>query len=81
MSMRTKKKLKKLRECSKNMKTPSEALTTYAPTLATAANDETFASVLLLNEREIRSQDSGWDAYEVWRTRIKGHERRDPTAR
>jgi hypothetical protein len=60
------------------MKTPVEALTTYEPTTtATAANDETFAAALLLPEREPRAQGLGWDAYEVWRTRIKARDRGD----
>jgi hypothetical protein len=60
------------------MKTPVEALMTYEPaTTATAANDAAFSATLLLPEREPRVQGPGWDAYEVWRTRIKARDRGD----
>ncbi len=44
------------------MKTRVDALTTF-PRPAKAANEE-FLPVL-------RAKATGWDAYEVWRTRIK----------
>jgi hypothetical protein len=46
------------------MKTRVDALTTF-PRPTKAANDE-FAPVLSANKVA-----AGWDAYEVWRTRIK----------
>jgi hypothetical protein len=63
------------------MKTPVEALMTYEPRTATAANDEAFATALLMPEREACAQGLGWDAYEVWRTRIKARDRGDPPTR
>ena len=47
------------------MKTRIDALTTF-PRPAKAANEE-FLPVL-------REKASGWDAYEVWRTRIKAEQ-------
>jgi hypothetical protein len=51
------------------MKTKIDALTTF-PRPAKAANEE-FLPVL----REKAS--FGWDAYEVWRTRIKAEQRKN----
>ena len=53
------------------MKTRVDALTTF-PRPAKAANEE-FLPVL----KEI---SSGWDAYEVWRTRIRAEQRKDHTS-
>jgi hypothetical protein len=52
------------------MKTRVDALTTF-PRPAKAANEE-FLPVL--KEKE----SSGWDAYEVWRTRIKACQPQPP---
>jgi hypothetical protein len=47
------------------MKTRVDVLTTF-PRPAKAANEE-FGTVVVIKEKAA----SGWDAYEVWRTRIK----------
>jgi hypothetical protein len=53
------------------MKTRVDALTTF-PRPAKAANEE-FLPVL-------KETSSGWDAYEVWRTRIRAEQRKNPTS-
>jgi|HubBroStandDraft_1064217.scaffolds.fasta_scaffold172030_1 hypothetical protein len=35
---------------------------------AVAANEEFAAS---MNRRDVLARDSGWDPYEVWRTRVR----------
>jgi hypothetical protein len=50
------------------MKTRVDALTTF-PRPAKAANEE-FLPVL-------RAKATGWDAYEVWRTRIKAEQQKN----
>jgi hypothetical protein len=53
------------------MKTRVDALTTF-PRPAKAANEE-FLPVL-------KEKAAGWDAYEVWRTRIKAEQRKHDTS-
>jgi hypothetical protein len=50
------------------MKTRVDALTTF-PRPAKAANEEFLLPVL-------RAKTTGWDAFEVWRTRIKAQQQK-----
>lgn len=51
------------------MKKQPESLMVYTRKV-NAANDESFASTSRVQELTPREPSSGWNAYEVWRTRI-----------
>jgi hypothetical protein len=52
------------------MQTRVEALTLF-PRALKAANEEIESAVTAPSEKNERQRTSGWDPYEVWRTRIQ----------
>jgi hypothetical protein len=52
------------------MQTKTDSLAKQPRASASAANEE-FAATTIVTEMSVRPRTSGWDPYEVWRTRVK----------
>jgi len=53
------------------MQTKTDSLAKHPRTSAASAANEDFGATTIVTEKVAGPRSSGWDPYEVWRTRVK----------
>ncbi len=53
------------------MQTKTDSLAKHPRTPAASAANDDFGATTIVSEKVVVPRTSGWDPYEVWRTRVK----------
>jgi len=53
------------------MQTKTDSLAKHPRTSAAPAANDDFGATTIVSEKVVGPRASGWDPYEVWRTRVK----------